>query len=143
MVGDPDARVTHVFVASPLRARLLAYAERAGAPSWLRIHAAELMQQPHGALPHDDHFHVRIGCPPWMGGCVENPAPRARPARATARPRRPAEGKRLPVTAAPKRPATRAPEAAPPPPSAPAAEPSDDAPLPPPSAVLPVDDVDG
>ncbi len=37
------------------------------------MRAAELMQQPHGALPHDDHFHVRIGCPAHMSGCVENP----------------------------------------------------------------------
>jgi hypothetical protein len=37
------------------------------------MHAAELMQQPHGVLPHDDHFHVRIGCPSHQSGCVENP----------------------------------------------------------------------
>lgn len=78
VVGDTEARVTHIFVASPLRARLLAYAERAGAPSAVRMRAAELMQQPHGTLPHDDHFHVRIGCPAQMTGCVENPAPRTR-----------------------------------------------------------------
>ncbi len=71
---DPEAHVTHVFVAAPLRARLLAYAERMGAPASIRLRAAELLQQPHGALPHDDHFHVRIGCPAHMSGCVENPA---------------------------------------------------------------------
>lgn len=32
--------------------------------------------QPHGSLPHDDHFHVRIGCPAGQRACVENPAPR-------------------------------------------------------------------
>ncbi len=63
IVGDPEARVTHVFVAAPLRARLLSYAEHAGAPQETRMRAAELMQQPRGTLPHDDHFHVRIGCP--------------------------------------------------------------------------------
>jgi penicillin-insensitive murein endopeptidase len=143
MVSDPDAHVTHVFVASPLRARLLAYAEHAGAPAALRIRAAELMQQPHGALPHDDHFHVRIACPPWMTGCIENPAPRGRPgSRANARPRRPAETKHLPVTSAPKRAASgRPPQAPPPPPPVPADSP-ETAP-PPPSVVLPVDDVDG
>ncbi len=31
------------------------------------------MIQPHGTLPHDDHFHVRIACPSNMSGCVENP----------------------------------------------------------------------
>ena len=40
------------------------------------MRAAELMQQPHGVLPHDDHFHVRIGCPAHMNGCVENPTTR-------------------------------------------------------------------
>jgi penicillin-insensitive murein endopeptidase len=73
MLEDPEAHVTHLFVAAPLRARLLAYAERAGAPQSVRMHAAELMQQPRGVLPHDDHFHVRIGCPPHQSGCVENP----------------------------------------------------------------------
>lgn len=74
LVTDPEAHVTHIFVAQPLRARLLAYAEKNGAPAGVRMRAAELLQQPHGALPHDDHFHVRIGCPAHMGGCVENPA---------------------------------------------------------------------
>ncbi|MDP9037490.1 MAG: penicillin-insensitive murein endopeptidase [Myxococcota bacterium] len=73
LLSDPEARVTHLFVASPLRARLLAYAERLGVPANIRIRAAEVMQQPHGALPHDDHFHVRIACPPNMLSCVENP----------------------------------------------------------------------
>ncbi len=74
-VSDPVARVTHIFVAAPLRARLLAYAEKIGAPQNLRVRAAELMAQPRGSLPHDDHFHVRIGCPQGMSSCVENPEP--------------------------------------------------------------------
>jgi penicillin-insensitive murein endopeptidase len=76
ILGDDQAHVTHVFVASPLRARLLSYAEKVGAPMSLRLRAAEVMQQPRGALPHDDHFHVRIACPGHMSGCVENPVVR-------------------------------------------------------------------
>jgi penicillin-insensitive murein endopeptidase len=76
VLSDNVAQVTHVFVATPLRARLLSYAERVGAPPALRLKAAELMQQPHGTLPHDDHFHLRISCPVHMTGCVENPASR-------------------------------------------------------------------
>jgi penicillin-insensitive murein endopeptidase len=76
MLEDPEARVTHIFVASPMRARLLAYAERIGWPEALRLRAAELMHQPRGSLPHDDHFHVRIACPEHMQGCVENPGVR-------------------------------------------------------------------
>jgi penicillin-insensitive murein endopeptidase len=73
LVTDPPARVTYIFVASPLRARLLAYAEKLGAPLATRNRAAELMVQPRGSLPHDDHFHVRIGCPAGMTGCIEFP----------------------------------------------------------------------
>ena len=76
--------MTHVFVAAPLRARLLAYAEHVGRRRRdVRMRAAEVLQQPHGALPHDDHFHVRIGCPARMSGVRREPRPRAR---ATARP---------------------------------------------------------
>jgi penicillin-insensitive murein endopeptidase len=73
LVGDGHVRITHIFVATPLRQRLLAYAQRIGAPPNLRIRASELMAQPKGALPHDDHFHVRIACPGHMEGCIEQP----------------------------------------------------------------------
>ncbi len=73
LLSDPVARVSHLFVAAPLRARLLQYAERIGAPQNLRVRAAEVLMQPHGSLPHDDHFHVRIACPHGMQGCVEQP----------------------------------------------------------------------
>lgn len=73
MVGDGHARITHVFVSTPIRQRLLAYAAKMGAPPGLRVRASELMAQPHGALPHDDHFHIRVACPPGMGQCIEQP----------------------------------------------------------------------
>jgi penicillin-insensitive murein endopeptidase len=73
LVTDPHARVTYLFVATPIRARLLAYAERTGAPLAVRSRAAELLMQPHGSLPHDDHFHVRIGCPDGQHTCIELP----------------------------------------------------------------------
>jgi penicillin-insensitive murein endopeptidase len=85
MIGDEPAHVTHIFVAAPLRARLLAYAERVGAPMSSRLRAAEVMQQPHAALPHDDHFHVRIACPSHMSGCVENPIVHSHPTAPTPR----------------------------------------------------------
>jgi penicillin-insensitive murein DD-endopeptidase len=86
MVGDEEAHVTHLFISSPLRARLLAYAERSGVEAGVRARVAEVLQQPRGALPHDDHFHVRIGCPSGMSGCIENPAaPTASTRRGSAR----------------------------------------------------------
>jgi penicillin-insensitive murein endopeptidase len=142
LVTDPEAHVTHIFVAAPLRARLLAYAERMGAPAAIRMHAAELLQQPHGALPHDDHFHVRIGCPSRMSGCVENPAARARhPASVIARGRR--------IGPVPKGLVTH-PPAPPPVPAAPAGpapgteDPETVEPDAPPAVMpSPIDDVDG
>jgi penicillin-insensitive murein endopeptidase len=74
VLEDPAARVTHIFVSSPLRQRLLAFAAHAGVAEGLRTRAAFAMVQPHGTLPHDDHFHVRIACPSGMNGCIENPA---------------------------------------------------------------------
>ena len=74
LLTDAEARVSHIFVALPLRERLLAYAQRMNVREALRARAAEVMTQPKGALPHDDHFHVRISCPPHSEGCVENPA---------------------------------------------------------------------
>ena len=84
LVDDAQTRVSYIFVASPLRARLLRYAERAGVAPVLRERAANLMVQPHRALPHDDHFHVRIACPDAQRDtCVEDAVlrpPRGRPA---------------------------------------------------------------
>lgn len=73
MLGDTRVHITHIFVATHLRARLLAHAAKIGAPAALRRRASEVLAQPRGSLPHDDHFHVRISCPSRMGQCVEWP----------------------------------------------------------------------
>jgi penicillin-insensitive murein endopeptidase len=89
LVEDVASRVSYIFVAAPLRARLLRYAEQHSVSRALRERAAQLMMQPRHALPHDDHFHVRIACPPeQIGTCVEEvalPTRRARPALAVLR----------------------------------------------------------
>jgi penicillin-insensitive murein endopeptidase len=88
LVGEGRAHVSYIFVASPLRTRLLTYAQRIGAPYAIRVRASEVMAQPRGSLPHDDHFHVRISCPGGMDGCVEYPVRNvARSRRFRARPR--------------------------------------------------------
>jgi penicillin-insensitive murein endopeptidase len=152
MVSDPEAHVTHLFVSAPLRARLLAYAEASGVPVNLRVRAAEAMQQPHGTLPHDDHFHVRIACPAHMGSCVENPRvyPTRSPTLALAQGRRggPPQGWVTPAPRSADR--DRVPLVSPKPPARePAHDPSperdalprDD--TPPASMAAPIDDVDG
>lgn len=76
LVKNVDVRITHIFVATPLRARLLRYAEKSRAPASVRRRAAALLTQPRGSQPHDDHFHVRIACPPNMDKCIERPLAR-------------------------------------------------------------------
>jgi penicillin-insensitive murein endopeptidase len=141
---ETHAHVTYIFVAAPLRARLLAYAAHIGAPLDVRNHAAELMVQPRGALPHDDHFHVRIACPTGMTECVELPThPKALVAsRGPHHPSSLAEAKTLGAPA-PRRPSEpKAPVA---PSAAPGDAPEDDTSPAVTSAVLasPFDDVDG
>jgi penicillin-insensitive murein endopeptidase len=72
MVTDPVAQVSHIFIAEPLRKRLLAHARSIGVSQRILDRAAIAMMQPSNALPHDDHFHVRISCPRSMRGtCIE------------------------------------------------------------------------
>ena len=69
---DPTTRVSRIFVAEHLKARLLAEGRRRHASLAIRVRAEEAMLQPKGAT-HDDHFHVRIGCPRGQGrACVEH-----------------------------------------------------------------------
>jgi murein endopeptidase len=75
VLEDPHHEVRQIFIYAPLRARLLAYAAKVGAPRELRVKAARAMMQPANALPHDDHFHIRISCPAEQIdlGCADLP----------------------------------------------------------------------
>jgi penicillin-insensitive murein endopeptidase len=61
---DREARVEHIFVSNEIRARLLAHARRKGTYLPVLHRAALSLKQPRRGLAHDDHFHVRIACPP-------------------------------------------------------------------------------
>ena len=56
--------VQYVMTARAIRRRLLAYAERIGAPSETVERASSAMYSPRHGDPHRDHFHVRILCAP-------------------------------------------------------------------------------
>jgi penicillin-insensitive murein DD-endopeptidase len=81
---DPRARVQHIFVAEPIRARLLAHARSKGVYLPVLHRASIALKQPSRGLPHDDHFHVRVACPPRQAdACIAEPprggeAPEAR-----------------------------------------------------------------
>ncbi|MFI5308855.1 MAG: penicillin-insensitive murein endopeptidase [Polyangiales bacterium] len=75
LLADGDARVQYVFVASPLRQRLLDEAERRHAsPAVIERAKVALVQPVHGN-PHRSHFHVRIYCAPADRGSCEDRAP--------------------------------------------------------------------
>ena len=75
LLDNPRYDVRQIFVYAPLRARLLAYAAKVGAPLDIRSKAAAAMMQPANAQPHDDHFHIRISCPADQidMGCLDRP----------------------------------------------------------------------
>lgn len=76
-VTDPRARVEHIFVAKPIRARLLAHARKKGVYLPVLHRASIAMKQPSRGLSHDDHFHVRIACPRSQRGvCMADPPKR-------------------------------------------------------------------
>jgi penicillin-insensitive murein endopeptidase len=60
---DRRAGLAHVFVSSPLRARLMRYAQRYSRHRKYIPAVQALMKQPEASSTHDDHFHVRIACP--------------------------------------------------------------------------------
>jgi len=78
LLQDKKVKVTNIFVWSPLRARLLAHAEKIGAPRSLRQRAAQVMSQPANVQRHADHFHIRIACPDRLAGkgCIDGARPR-------------------------------------------------------------------
>jgi penicillin-insensitive murein endopeptidase len=71
---DPEARIQHVFVADPLRRRLLSHARSVGVYPPVLHRASLALKQPSRGLAHDDHFHIRIACPrDQREGCVPEP----------------------------------------------------------------------
>ena len=72
LLQDDKANVRYLFISTPLRAKLLAQAVKKHASKELIARAAAAMMSPPEADMHDDHIHVRIGCPESMRGvCIE------------------------------------------------------------------------
>jgi penicillin-insensitive murein DD-endopeptidase len=72
LLQDEKANVRYLFISNPLRAKLLAQAAKKHASKELIARAAAAMMSPPEADVHDDHLHVRIGCPASMRDvCIE------------------------------------------------------------------------
>ncbi len=65
-------QIQFVFVSNALRGKLLAEAKRVKADAKLITTASEFLSQPGGALPHNDHFHIRLYCSERdvVSGCI-------------------------------------------------------------------------
>jgi penicillin-insensitive murein DD-endopeptidase len=61
LLEDRSAQVERVFIAEPLKERLIDWATSHGEPAWLVERATAVLGQPSDSMPHDDHMHVRVG----------------------------------------------------------------------------------
>ena len=79
LLTDPSISVQHLFISTPLKRLLLAEGRRRGASPAVLKRAGVVLVQPYGALPHDDHIHMRIHCTPLDAahGCREHGRRRA------------------------------------------------------------------
>lgn len=73
LVEHGTGKIQYVFISDGLRKLLLDYAREEDADRSVIRHAAEILHQPGGALPHNDHFHIRIYCSARdvASGCVD------------------------------------------------------------------------
>lgn len=71
LFSSPHLDVQWLYVSSGVEALLIEHAVARGVPPELIARAQTMMQQPLNGLPHDDHVHLRIACPPATGtqGC--------------------------------------------------------------------------
>jgi penicillin-insensitive murein endopeptidase len=64
LLENPIIEIQWIFVSDDLKQRLIEHAIAAGEPADLIARAGYLLHQPGDSLPHDDHFHIRVFCPP-------------------------------------------------------------------------------
>lgn len=67
-----EVGIQWIFISNPLKDMLLKYADEKGVDEEIIKRAAFVLHQPTDALPHDDHFHIRISCPikDRIDGCL-------------------------------------------------------------------------
>lgn len=72
LLGDEVAEVQWIFASDGVKALLLQWAIGHDRDPGTISRAVDVIRQPGDSAPHDDHFHVRIYCPPSAGaGCVD------------------------------------------------------------------------
>ncbi|TDP72116.1 HEAT repeat domain-containing protein [Bradymonas sediminis] len=73
LIQADSATLQYIFISNPLKRILLKEARKQGAKRDVVQKASVLLHQPGGALPHDNHFHLRIYCSKTdaESGCVD------------------------------------------------------------------------
>lgn len=73
LLRDPSIAVQWIFCSRGIKSRLLRYAFLHEPDDEVIVQAAYVLQQPENALPHDDHFHLRIYCSAEerASGCID------------------------------------------------------------------------
>ena len=73
LLQHKDAQIQYLFISDGLKAMLLAHARAIHEPPELIAMASEALRQPTDALPHNDHFHLRLTCQleDRLRGCVD------------------------------------------------------------------------
>jgi len=73
LVEQESVGIRHLFIARGLRQMVLDHAESAGIQKMTVRRMAQLLKQPRGSLPHNDHLHLRIRCAPddIIEGCSD------------------------------------------------------------------------
>jgi hypothetical protein len=69
MLEYPQADIQYLFVSEPLKKKLLDYAKTKREPVAIVERAANVLRQPRGSAPHDDHLHLRIYCSEGDAAC--------------------------------------------------------------------------
>lgn len=74
LLDDSNIEVRWIFCSNGVKAQLLAYANRIGVRRDIMRRARWILHQPSSGNPHNDHFHIRIGCTPdeRASGCYDN-----------------------------------------------------------------------
>ncbi|UCF47837.1 MAG: penicillin-insensitive murein endopeptidase [Myxococcales bacterium] len=62
LLSSPTTDVQHIFVANPVKRRLIHQAVKEGANPEVLMRAKRVITQPRHGAPHRSHFHVRIYC---------------------------------------------------------------------------------
>lgn len=62
LIEHAGDQLQYIFVSNPLKRKLLEHARRSDVDDDVLWRARKLLHQPRGALPHNDHFHVRLYC---------------------------------------------------------------------------------